>query len=143
MPPKTGETERVDVNMTPNRRKFQPPRVLADDRRYGKTAGSGSLSPRLSAAWVETNCTRLYIEGRFPMFGVRYIAINDNVGAENSERNDLMPFKNLFNVAIPAGRHGWCSGPRRSGVSGGERERSAAAARETTGDWKWMRKWRK
>ena len=41
--------------------------------------------------------TGLYIEERFPMFGVRYIAINDNVATENAESNDLMPFKNLFN----------------------------------------------
>ena len=41
--------------------------------------------------------TGLYIEERFPMFGVRYIAINDNVGTDSSESNDLMPFKNLFN----------------------------------------------
>jgi site-specific DNA recombinase len=40
--------------------------------------------------------TGLYIEERFPMFGVRYIAINDNVDTENAESNDLMPFKNLF-----------------------------------------------
>ena len=38
--------------------------------------------------------TGLYIEERFPMFGVRYIAINDNV---DTDSNDLMPFKNLFN----------------------------------------------
>ncbi len=41
--------------------------------------------------------TGLYIEERFPMFGVRYIAINDNVNTDSSESNDLMPFKNLFN----------------------------------------------
>ena len=41
--------------------------------------------------------TGLYIEERFPMFGVRYIAINDNVDTENAESNDFMPFKNLFN----------------------------------------------
>ena len=41
--------------------------------------------------------TALYIEERFPMFGVRYIAINDNVDTDSSESNDLMPFKNLFN----------------------------------------------
>ena len=41
--------------------------------------------------------TGLYIEERFPMFGVRCIAINDNVDTENAESNDLMPFKNLFN----------------------------------------------
>ena len=40
--------------------------------------------------------TELYIEERFPMFGVRYIAINDNVDTDSSESNDLMPFKNLF-----------------------------------------------
>lgn len=41
--------------------------------------------------------TGLYIEERFPMFGVRYIAINDNVDTDSSESNELMPFKNLFN----------------------------------------------
>lgn len=41
--------------------------------------------------------TGLYIEERFPMFGVRYIAINDNVDTDSSESNDLMPFKNLLN----------------------------------------------
>ena len=41
--------------------------------------------------------TGLYIEERFPMFDVRYIAINDNVDTDSSESNDLMPFKNLFN----------------------------------------------
>ena len=41
--------------------------------------------------------TGLYIEERFPMFGVRCIAINDNVDTDSSESNDLMPFKNLFN----------------------------------------------
>ena len=41
--------------------------------------------------------TGLYIEERFPMFGVRYIAINDNVDTDSSESDDLMPFKNLFN----------------------------------------------
>ena len=41
--------------------------------------------------------TGLYIEERFPMFGVRYIAINDNVDTDSSESNDLMPFNNLFN----------------------------------------------
>ena len=41
--------------------------------------------------------TGLYIEERFPMFGVRYIAINDNVDTDSSESNDLMPFKKLFN----------------------------------------------
>ena len=31
------------------------------------------------------------------MFGVRYIAINDNVDTDRSESTELMPFKNLFN----------------------------------------------
>ena len=31
------------------------------------------------------------------MFGVRYIAINDNVDTDQSESTELMPFKNLFN----------------------------------------------
>ena len=47
--------------------------------------------------------TGLYIEERFPMFGVRYIAINDNVDTDSSESNDLMPFKSVEN--------GW--GPER------------------------------
>ena len=41
--------------------------------------------------------TGLYVEERFPMFGVRYIAINDNVDTDQSESTELMPFKNLFN----------------------------------------------
>lgn len=34
------------------------------------------------------------------MFGVRYIAINDNVDTDNSESSELMPFKNLFNERL-------------------------------------------
>ena len=48
--------------------------------------------------------TGLYIEERFPQFGVRYIAINDNVDTENAESNDLMPFKNLFKEVFGDGR---------------------------------------
>jgi hypothetical protein len=48
--------------------------------------------------------TGLYIEERFPMFGVRYIAINDNVDTDSSESNDLMPFKNLFKVSFALDR---------------------------------------
>lgn len=44
--------------------------------------------------------TGLYIEERFPMFGVRYIAINDNVDTDNTESSELMPFKNLFNYNL-------------------------------------------
>ena len=44
--------------------------------------------------------TGLYIEERFPMFGVRYIAINDNVDTDSSESNDLMPFKNLCKACV-------------------------------------------
>ena len=48
--------------------------------------------------------TGLYIEERFPMFGVRYIAINDNVDTDSSESKDLMPFKNLFKVSFALDR---------------------------------------
>ena len=48
--------------------------------------------------------TGLYIEERFPMFGVRYIAINDNVDTENAESNDLMLFKNLFKNISHSGK---------------------------------------
>lgn len=48
--------------------------------------------------------TGLYIEERFPQFGVRYIAINDNVDTENAESNDLMPFKNLFKNISHSGK---------------------------------------
>ena len=61
--------------------------------------------------------TGLYIEERFPMFGVRYIAINDNVDTDRSESTELMPFKNLFNewfIRDTAGRSGRYSGPRWS-----------------------------
>ena len=65
--------------------------------------------------------TGLYIEERFPMFGVRYIAINDNVDTENAESNDLMPFKNLFNEGLfgtPAERSVRFKRPKRSAASG-------------------------
>jgi len=48
--------------------------------------------------------TGLYIEEWFPMFGVRYIAINDNVDTDSSESNELMPFKNLFKNKHCSGR---------------------------------------
>ena len=38
-----------------------------------------------------------YIEMIFPEYGVRYIAINDQVDTNNAESNDLMPFRNVFN----------------------------------------------
>ena len=42
--------------------------------------------------------TGLYIEERFPQFGVRYIAINDNVDSANGGMdNDFTPLRNLFN----------------------------------------------
>ena len=47
--------------------------------------------------------TGLYIEERFPMFGVRYIAINDNVDTDSSESNDLMPFKNFVQRVVYSG----------------------------------------
>ncbi len=43
-----------------------------------------------------------YIEKIFPMLGVRFIAVNDNIdtGAENSQAGDIIvPFKNLINDA--------------------------------------------
>ena len=55
------------------------------------------------------------------MFGVRYIAINDNVDTDSSESNELMPFKNLFNngtFGTPAARCGLSSRPRRSAGNG-------------------------
>ena len=64
--------------------------------------------------------TGLYIEERFPQFGVRYIAINDNVDTENAESNDLMPFKTCStsgSCGTPAGRSGRYSGPRLSAGS--------------------------
>ena len=38
-----------------------------------------------------------YIEMVFPEYGVRYIAVNDQVDTDNAESNDLMPFRNVFN----------------------------------------------
>ena len=38
-----------------------------------------------------------FIEVRFQRFGVRYIAINDNMDSLYAESSELMPFKNLFN----------------------------------------------
>jgi len=38
-----------------------------------------------------------YIEMVFPEYGVRYIAINDQVDTNDAESNDLMPFRNVFN----------------------------------------------
>lgn len=38
-----------------------------------------------------------YIEMVFPEYGVRYIAINDQVDTDNAESNDLIPFRNVFN----------------------------------------------
>ena len=67
--------------------------------------------------------TGLYIEERFPQFGVRYIAINDNVDTENAESNDLMPFKTCStsgSCGTPAGRSGRYSGPRLSAGSAWE-----------------------
>ena len=68
--------------------------------------------------------TGLYIEERFPQFGVRYIAINDNVDTENAESNDLMPFKNLFNEWFVRD-----SGPRLSAGSAWEHGHPTATKR--------------
>ena len=69
--------------------------------------------------YVDDGHTGLYIEERFPMFGARYIAINDSVDTDSSESNE--PFKNLFNngtFETPAARCGLSSRPRRSAGNG-------------------------
>lgn len=38
-----------------------------------------------------------FIEMVFPEYGVRYIAINDQVDSASKDSNDLMPFRNVFN----------------------------------------------
>ena len=50
--------------------------------------------------------TGLYIEERFPMFGVRYIAINDNYDSidPNSIDNDFAGLKNWFKNKCRLGR---------------------------------------
>ena len=72
--------------------------------------------------------TGLYIEERFPMFGVRYIAINDNVDTDNSE----CPSKTCSTNGLcgtPAGRFGQSSGQKRSVESGWAPERPMATGR--------------
>jgi hypothetical protein len=39
----------------------------------------------------------MYTEMTFPQYGVRFIAVNDNVDSENGMENDLTPFRNVFN----------------------------------------------
>ena len=39
----------------------------------------------------------MYTEMTFPQFGVRFIAIDDNVDSEHGTENDLTPFRNVFN----------------------------------------------
>lgn len=70
------------------------------------------------------------------MFGIHYIAINDNVSTGNSEGNDPMLFKNLFNewyIRIPAGGYGRCSGPRRSAGNGSALRLPQGGPRENGG----------
>ena len=62
--------------------------------------------------------TGLYIEERFPMFGVRYIAINDNVDTENAESNDLMPVQKFVQRVVYLGHQpkDSCSSKGQSGA---------------------------
>ena len=80
--------------------------------------------------------TGLYIEERFPMFGVRYIAINDNVDTDSSESNDLMPFKNLFKRVVYSGHQPedpcGAEGQGGTGGNGWEPERLTATERTRT-----------
>ena len=88
--------------------------------------------------------TGLYIEERFPMFGVRYIAINDNVDTENAESNDLMPFKNLFNewfIRDTSRKIRAVQNPKRSAASGLEHALPMDIPKtRKQKSWKWMRK---
>ena len=59
--------------------------------------------------------TGLYIEERFPQFGVRYIAINDNVDTENAESNDLMALQKPVQRVVRAGHQ-----PEDPGGTAGE-----------------------
>ena len=78
--------------VTFNRPDFQ--RMLSDIE-AGKIAAviTKDLS-RLGRNYLEAG---RYIEMIFPEYGVRYIAVNDQVDTANSESNDLMPFRNVFN----------------------------------------------
>ena len=78
--------------VTFNRPDFQ--RMLSDIE-AGKIATviTKDLS-RLGRNYLEAG---RYIEMIFPEYGVRYIAVNDQVDTANSESNDLMPFRNVFN----------------------------------------------
>lgn len=58
-----------------------------------KTIITKDLS-RLGRNYLEVGT---YIEVRFQKFGVRYIAVNDNMDTLYAESSELMPFKNLFN----------------------------------------------
>ena len=69
------------------------------------------------------------------MFGVRYIAINDNVDTDSSESNDLMPFKNLFNewfIRDTSRKIRAVLKPKRNGANGWGPERLTATERPRT-----------
>ena len=78
--------------VTFNRPDFQ--RMLAD-LEAGKlgTVVTKDLS-RLGRNYLEAG---RYIEMVFPEYGVRYLAIQDQVDTSQAESNDLMPFRNVFN----------------------------------------------
>ena len=56
---------------------------------------------RLGREYIETG---KYLEMIFPSFGVRFIAINDDVDSENSRAGDdiIIPVKNIMNEVPPA-----------------------------------------
>lgn len=89
--------------------------------------------------------TGLYIEERFPMFGVRYIAINDNVDTDSAESNDLMPFKNLFNEWFVRDTSRKIRAVNKAKAERGERLGTRAPTatgrmKTTEKSWWWMKK---
>jgi len=78
--------------VTFNRPDFQ--RMLADVEAGKVSAVVTKDLSRLGRNYLEAG---RYIEMIFPEYGVRYIAINDQVDTNDTESNDLMPFRNVFN----------------------------------------------
>lgn len=67
---------------------------------------------RLGREYIETG---KYLEMIFPSFGVRFIAINDDVDSENSRAGDdiIIPVKNIMNEAIAVSYQKNCEGSFR------------------------------
>ena len=78
--------------VTFNRPDFQ--RMLSDVEAGTVSAVITKDLSRLGRNYLEAG---RYIEMIFPEYGVRYIAINDQVDTNDTESNDLMPFRNVFN----------------------------------------------